>query len=481
MESKKFIIITISIILLGSMGTFVFASRLDSFSEEDINYKKEEQPVKKVETPNPPTVVDPDPIVDDDETKTPNEGSNSVSSNKVTNKPKPSVPNNGSNTGSNTTNNNGNNSNNNGNGDYKGDPIGGITTEIPNKPDNSDKEPDEDQGEELTVIVTTSNNNGHKQTFRDITVTIVANREIMPVDGWNLDETKTILTKTFGKNELVDNNGKIIPMLDKPLVITGSSDKKETTIYYSIENYDPNCPEVEISRKEDKKGNVTTTITQIFDRPLSDDGSWVYNDEVQGYVKIEVIEGDNNGPFVITLPDGSTKVFENTLTLDVLISNYDEETKIATPTNKPVKVTINSNNEISDIEEWIDKGWNVTNNNKTLEKEFVTTTIIQEYIYDLAGNSVYIDKKVENIDMTPAVVKTAKVNKGNIEIRLDDFILLPEGWYSKVSTNIKSIYKPLDEFSTTKEEIVTFKDRFGNVSKYKIVLNDDNTIVATVI
>lgn len=482
MESKKFIIITISIILLGGMGTFVFASRSDDLTVDDINYKKEDSSYKKVDTTNTPTIVNPGSTdnsnggnVDNDE----NTGTIKLPvrpSAPIQNKP---VQNGGA-SGSQSTDEN------------KKDPIISKPSETtkpeePSKPSvnpsepSDDEKPGEDKGEELSAIVTASNNNGYKKTFRDITVTITANREILPVAGWNLDESKKVLTKTFGKKELVDSNGNVVPIVNKSLILKGLSDNKEIEVYYSVENYNPNCPEVEISKIIDRDGNVTTTIKQILDKPLENDGSWIYSDDDEGYVKIDTITGDNGDKIEIILPDGKKEVFESTLSVEVKISNFNENDQLADLTNKPVTVTIISNNEICNALEWVKSGWNISDDYKILTKEFSAITEIKGYIYDLAGNSVYIDKKVENIDMTPVFVKSAKVNRGNIEVRVDDFIKLPAGWYSKVDTNIKSIYKPLSEFSSTNREIVEFLDMYGNISKYEIVLNSDNTVTYTLV
>jgi len=488
MESKKFIIITIAIILLGGMGTFVFASRQDDLDADDINYKKEDSTYKKVDNQVTPPVTEPDPIIDNNsennEDKIDDITNNNTSTNNKPVKPNTTVQNSASNNKNNSSNNQNNVSNNNSNNQNKEeDPKKDPVWEEPKNPNENPNNPslDNKPREELTAVVTASNNNGYKKTFRDITITIVANREILPVEGWNLDETRKILTKTFGKNELVDNAGNIVPIINKTLTITGLSDNKKTDVYYSVVNYNPDCPEVEISKTQDRYGNVTTVITQILDKPLTDDGSWVYNEGTHEYVKTETIAGDNVGPIIITLPNGKKETFETTLKIDVAISNYDEDTRLANPTNKPVTVTINSNNVINNVEEWLEDGWSILDEGKTLIKEFTSNMNIKRYIYDLAGNSVYIDEKVENIDMTPVMVTRTKINKGNVEIRFDDFIELPNGWYAKTSTNIISIYKPVQEFSSTNEETITLKDRFGNVSQYKIVLNSDNTVSATLI
>ena len=45
------------------------------------------------------------------------------------------------------------------------------------------------------ATVETSNNNGNKLTFRDITVTITADKDIRPVAGWNLKDNMNFKQK----------------------------------------------------------------------------------------------------------------------------------------------------------------------------------------------------------------------------------------------------------------------------------------------
>lgn len=352
--------------------------------------------------------------------------------------------------------------------------IAGNETKITYKIENIDKTTP-------NAIVTTSNNNGNKQTFRDIIVTIMADEDIKEVDGWEL-KNKRELTKTFGRDSFeLDENGNLIITEIKDKVTITDLAGNINVIDYEVKNYNPNFPEVIIGKKEDKDGNTITTITEIFDKPLADDGSWVL-DSNGDYVKVEEIENRDDSPIIITLPDGNTMIYETNFKIDVSISNKNGD--VITPTNKAF-VTINSNKELQLPEYCTSLGHEnaceLTNDNKTLIITITSSTTLKENIYDVAGNYIYLEQTISKVNsslpapsIAPIISSTGKVTiYTNNEI---DINKLANNWHPVGTIRVKQIYKIYteEEIANNKEETITLTDIYGNTSKIKIKVQKIN-------
>ena len=85
-------------------------------------------------------------------------------------------------------------------------------------------------------------------TNKNVTVTITANEEIQPVEGWTLSEGKKILTK-----EYTQNAEETVEIKD----IAGN----KTNVNVKVNNIDKIAPKIEIKSSEQSNGKVKVTIT----------------------------------------------------------------------------------------------------------------------------------------------------------------------------------------------------------------------------
>lgn len=298
------------------------------------------------------------------------------------------------------------------------------------------------------ATVETSNNNGNKLTFRDITVTITADKDIKPVAGWDLKDNR-ILTKTFSNIANAEYSVKIYDLVGN-----------EAEVKYEIKNYDPTSPEVVVDKTE-----TETTITMVYKEPLDD--TWIQNENGE-YVKTEIMPNNNDETIVITMPDGTIKVFESAPKIVVKVSNENPD-GTTNKTNQPVKVEINSNKELQEFD-----GWTLSEDKKTLFKmEYIRKANEEVTIYDLSGNSTTIRYSVSNVDTIPPTIRpnstgavASKPSNGEVTITLritEPSELLDSSWTNKSGVMFIKKFKESDILKGIKEQI-TLKDSFENIT-----------------
>lgn len=308
------------------------------------------------------------------------------------------------------------------------------------------------------ATVETSNNNGNKITFRDITVTITTDEDIKPVAGWDLKDNR-ILTKTFSN---VANDEYSLKICD----LVGN----EIEVKYEIRKYDPTSPEVVVN-----KGDAETTITTIYKEPLDD--TWTQNENGE-YVKTETIPTNNDESIVITMPDGTIKVYESAPIVIVKVSNENED-GTSTKTNKPVEVRIESNKELQAI-----AGWSLLEDKKNLSKmENIRKANEIVTVYDLAGNSTTTKYSVSNVDAIPPTIRpnstgatASKPTNGEVTITLrttEPSELLDSSWTNKSGVMFIKKFKESDISNGVKEEI-TLKDSFDNITTELLTIENVN-------
>ena len=165
--------------------------------------------------------------------------------------------------------------------------------------------------------------------------------------------------------------------------------------------------------------------------------------------------------------------------LEIEINNIDKIAPKAqvvysttNPTNQNVTVTINTNEEIQEIE-----GWTRGENRKSIAKEYEQNTTEEITITDLAGNSTKVAIEITNIDKTApegqvTYSETNPTNKNVIAtITANEEIQEVEGW--TISQDKKKLTK---EYNENKTEKVIIKDKIGNEREVDVkVLNIDRT------
>ena len=318
------------------------------------------------------------------------------------------------------------------------------------------------------IKVETSNNNGNKLTFRDITVTITADKDIKPVAGWDLKDNR-VLTKTFSNIPNAEYSLKIYDLVGN-----------EAEVKYEIRNYDPTSPEVVV-----EKGEKETTITMTYKEPLDD--TWTQNENGE-YTKIEVIPNNNDETIAITMPDGTVKVFESAPIITVYISNKNPDGTY-NRTNKPVEIRLESTRELQELE-----GWELSEDKKTLFK-FVTEvqTNKEVIVYNLTGNSTKIKYSVKNVDIkAPELsrIYTSTPDENGlitITITTSESVSLDDmSWEGKRIGGYASKFTKKISESTIKtagyQENINIKDKCGNDTTQLIKVEYINgTVTGTII
>lgn len=307
-----------------------------------------------------------------------------------------------------------------------------------------------------TATVITSNNN--QATNKDVTVTITATEEIKEVKGWILSPDKKTLTKKFEKN----TTGTLI-IED----LAGNTSKIE----YKVENIDKEIPYVDsnnikYSTTELTNGNVIVTITTS--KPILTPMGWemvgnahvftkTYTENTEETVILRDIY-TNQGSVVIKI----TNIDKTAPEFTVITSNNNQKT------NKDVTVTIKANKEIKEVE-----GWILSQDKKSLSKEFTKNTEETVMITDIAGNTKEVAYQVVNIDKEAPEVKVTTSNNDQatnknvtLTITANEELQEVKGW--TLSPDKKSISKV---FEKNTNGSVTIKDLAGNSKKvtYKVV------------
>ena len=176
----------------------------------------------------------------------------------------------------------------------------------------------------------------------------------------------------------------------------------------------------------------------------------------------------------------------NSLNATIEITNIDKTTptvnvkySATNVTNQNVIVTIEANEEIQEI-----TGWTLSNDKKTLTKTYQSNEEERIEIKDVAGNTVYKNISIKNIDKTSPVitgVENGKTYKGSVTATVTDdnpgtLVLEKDGIKVEGYTNGKEII----EEGTYR---LTATDKAGNttivnftVEYMKSDLNENNQI-----
>ena len=87
------------------------------------------------------------------------------------------------------------------------------------------------------VKIECSNDDGHggaKWTNEDVTVTLTVNKPVQPMEGWNLDETKTVLTKVHGENGTYT------------VAVTSEDGTEQAEAKYTVKHIDKQAPDIRV-------------------------------------------------------------------------------------------------------------------------------------------------------------------------------------------------------------------------------------------
>lgn len=150
----------------------------------------------------------------------------------------------------------------------------GNKTNVPIKVQNIDKNLD-------GIIVKTSNND--VSTNNDVTVSIIALKELKAVNGWNLSDDKTKLTRIFDK-------------VTKDIVEVETIDQENYAVYYEVKNLDKIAPvvkESDITYNQNADGSVFVTFTVSKSIFPPEDG-WIASNGYTVFTKLYTESSDES-------------------------------------------------------------------------------------------------------------------------------------------------------------------------------------------
>ena len=289
-----------------------------------------------------------------------------------------------------------------------------------------------------------------KITNQDVIVTITANKDIVPIEGWEISADKRKLTRIYSNN-----------INEEVLVydIAGNSKK----IVVQITNIDKKAPQIQVIYSETKATNKDVSVEIIADEEIQSLDGWTKTSDNKKLKKIYT----ENIKEKITISD----IAGNKAEVNIDISNIDKTSPEVSInystkqiTNKDILVTISSNKEIKKVD-----GWDLANNKKKLTKTYTSNVDEEVTIYDLVGNYTKVNVNISNIDKVKPNVNieysTKKITNENVEVKInsDKELQEVEEWsLSKDKKTLTKIY-----FMNNKEEVTVY-DLAGNTNSVTI-------------
>ncbi len=291
-----------------------------------------------------------------------------------------------------------------------------------------------------------------------VVVSIKSNEPLQAIEGWELSEDKKTLSKTYTEKgtETVTVKDLAGNEVAQEFEITEKEiDKEPPTLNYEVKvSDDHSSANVVITSNEEVKAVEGWTLSEdkkTLTKEYKENGS--YSVEVEDLVGNKATQEFNVSGIDLTPPE---------------IVDIKKE---LSPNKEKVTVTITANEELQKIDEW-----NLSEDKKSLTKEFTengTTTI---EIKDIAGNKVTKEITVEGLDrISPKITlnKTISNDKKSATITLtsDEAIQGIEGW--TLSSDKKVLTKTYTENAN---ETIRVKDLAGNVTEQKVEITELDTI-----
>jgi len=314
-------------------------------------------------------------------------------------------------------------------------------------------------------------------TNEPVTVTITSNEVINEVDGWVLDNTRKILTKTYN-----DNASETVKIVD----LAGNV----TDVSVNVDNIDKGNPSAEIFYETKEPTNKDVKVTIKASEQIRPVEGWELDSGKTILTKIFEL----NGQETVIITD----VAGNTYEVLINVENIDKEPpKLTVEYSRNsflVIAKVKSNKPIKKVEA---SGWSFDEEAYTLVKQYTFNTSETLRIEDLVGNVSKIDITVSSIqnfnpggdseieqpprDTTPPKasidysIKDLTNQDVIVKITADEEIQEVKGW--TLSANKKEILKT---YTKNESETVVLKDKSGNESKVQVVVNNIDKVLPKV-
>lgn len=249
----------------------------------------------------------------------------------------------------------------------------------------------------------------------------------------------------------------------------GAIDGSKLTVNVVEGDIIPPVLDVQYSNKEMTKEPVIVTITA--NEQIQELAGWTLSNDAMTLTK-EYSKNIQDEITVLDLQGNGTKTTISVNNIDTTPPQAKTSYSTTITTNKNVTVTIVANEKIQEAE-----GWNLSNDQLTLTKEFFNNTEEELTIYDLVGNETKIPIRISNIDKTEpnieASYSTKELTKETItvEIKADERVQQVEGWcLEEDGMTLTKVY------AKNIQEEITVLDLAGNESKITISINNIDTI-----
>ena len=280
-------------------------------------------------------------------------------------------------------------------------------------------------------------------TQDNVTVTITANEEIQEVEGWNLSADKKQITK-----EYIANAEEEIEVYD----LAGNSSK----VNVKIANIDNTQLHANVKYSTTKHTNTDVVVTIESNKELKEVEGWNLSEDKKTLTK--TYTGNKEEEVIIyDLVGNSKKISIGVSNIDKDKANLEINYSTTKKTNNNITVTIRSNKELKSID-----GWRLSEDKKTLIKEYTENTTENIEVTDTLGNIRNIEIKIENIDKTiPELHVSTELseekNSCKVDIISNKELSELEGW--NLSADKKKLTRVYVE---NIEEEITVKDIVGN-------------------
>ncbi len=250
--------------------------------------------------------------------------------------------------------------------------------------------------------------------------------------------------------------------------------------YYGCQTFVPDVPELTeeayekfsgmVNYSTKRKTNQPVVVTVSFNRELKEAlNGWTLSADKK--VMTKTFNENTNEKYSIVNIRGEK------LDGNINITNIDKEAPEATVTYSTkektgynVRVTIRGNEELKFL-----SGWGLSEDRKTLIKDYTENTKEEITIKDLAGNTKTIPIEINNIDKTKLLLTVTynfselKDNKVLVSIVGNEKLQEIEGW--NISEDKKTLSKTYTENGLEEIEVTNL---MGNTSKKKILINNIN-------
>lgn len=287
-------------------------------------------------------------------------------------------------------------------------------------------------------------------TKEGVVVTISANKEMQPINGWTLSQDKKYMQKEFFSNV-------------EGIVTLTSIGGEKINQEIAINNIDDSIANVNVEYSNNDLDATEVTVSIVSDRELQELEGWTLSEDRKFLSKTYY----ENTTETITIYD----MLSNAIPVEIVINNIVNEApecKVSystiDPTNKNVIVTITSNRELKEL-----NGWTLSEDKMSLTKTYNQNTEEKLELEDLYGNKMTALISIKNIDKEKPKLeisystKELTNQKVKVEIKSDEKLNKPEGW--EISADEKTISKYYFE-----NEIIMLKvqDLAGNETEIEV-------------